>query len=100
MPSRKYKKLPRTTKMVIEFHNGIHSFYTTKASIMERRVTPNREMSQSLIEALTKLEKDREEDCGTFGFAMTCNSVGRIKDSVYTLDIDAHRIKNGEPVYD
>lgn len=93
---RKYKQLPRTTKLIIEFHNGIHSFYTTKADIIARKVTPNRAMSQSLIEALEKLEQDRKEDYGAFGFAMTCNSLGRIKESVYTLDIEAHRIKNTE----
>lgn len=95
--NRKYKPLPRSTKFIVEFHDGIHSTYTTKDQIVKMNVFSPQRMSLSLINALDKLESDRKADFDAMGTAVTCNAVGYVTDTfghqrTYTLDIAAHRI--------
>ena len=95
--NRKYKPLPRSTKFIVEFHDGIHSTYTTKGDIIKMNVFSPQRMSLSLINALDKLESDRKADFDAMGTAVTCNAVGYVMDyhgkqHTYTLDMAAHRI--------
>ena len=92
-----YKPLPRSTKLIVEFHDGIHSTYTTKGDIIKMNTFSPRAMSLSLINALDKLESDRREDFDRLGIIITTNSIGYITgidgmQHTYTLDISAHRI--------
>lgn len=95
--NRKYKPLPRSTKFIVEFHDGIHSTYTTKDQIIKMNVFSPQRMSLSLINALDKLESDRKADFDAMGTAVTCNAVGYVtgidgRQHTYTLDMAAHRI--------
>jgi hypothetical protein len=94
---RKYKPLPRSTKLIVEFHDGIHSTYTTKGDIIKQNVFSPRAMSLSLINALDALEADRKADFDKLGIIITTNSIGFItgvdgQRHIYSLDISAHRI--------
>ena len=94
---RKYKALPRNTKFIVEFHDGIHSTYTTKGDIIKMNVFSPRAMSLSLINALDKLEWDRECDFKNIGTAIRTSAIGYVtgidgKHHVYSLDMAAHRI--------
>jgi hypothetical protein len=93
----KFKPLPRSTRLIVEFHDGIHSTYTTKGDILKQNVFSPRAMSLSLINALTDLEADRKADFDQFGVIMTVNAIGYVtgidgKQHTYTLDISANRI--------
>lgn len=97
MATRKYKSLPRSTKFVVEFHDGIHSTVMTKDQIIKQQVFCGSRMSLSLINALDKLESERKADFDSMGTAVTCNSVGYVLDyrgnqHTYSLDMAAHRI--------
>lgn len=97
MATRKYKPLPRNTKFVVEFHDGVHSTVMTKDQIIKQQVFCTTRMSLSLINALDKLEADREADFYSTGTSVTCNAIGYVKDyhekwQIYSLDMAAHRI--------
>ena len=93
----KYKQLPRSTKFVVEFHDGIHSHYCTKGDIIKQNTCFNRRMSLSLINALDALEADRKADFDKIGTIVTTNAIGYVTDvygqqHTYSLDIAAYRI--------
>ena len=95
--NRKYKPLPRSTKFIVEFHDGIHSTFTTKGDIIKMNVFCPPRMSLSLINALDALESDRKADFDAMGTAITCNAIGYVtgidgRQHTYTLDMAAHRI--------
>ena len=95
---RKYKPLPRSTKLVVEFHDGIHSTTTTKGDIIKMNAFNPRAMSLSLINALDKLEADRKSDFDVFGGAITVSALGWVtgvdgKQHAYSLDMRASRIR-------
>lgn len=95
----KYKPLPRSTKLIVEFHDGIHSTYTTKGDIIKMNVFSPQRMSLSLVNALDKLEADRRSDFETFGVCMTVSAVGYVtgvdgKQHTYSLEMAAHRLEN------
>ena len=95
--NRKHKPLPRSTKFVVEFHDGIHSTVMTKDQIIKQQVFCGSRMNLSLINALDKLESDRKADFDSMGTAVTCNAVGYVMDyhgkqQIYSLDMAAHRI--------
>ena len=95
--NRKHKPLPRSTKFVVEFHDGIHSTVMTKDQIIKQQVFCGSRMNLSLINALDKLESDRKADFDSMGTAVTCNAVGYVMDyhgkqQTYSLDMAAHRI--------
>jgi hypothetical protein len=96
---RNFKTLPRSTKLIVEFHDGIHSTYTTKGDIIKMNVFSPRAMSLSLVNALDKLEADRKMDFDTFGTCMTVSAIGYItgidgKPQIYMLEMAAHRIES------
>ena len=99
---RNFKTLPRSTKLIVEFHDGIHSTYTTKGDIIKMNVFSPRAMSLSLVNALDKLEADRKMDFDTFGSMTACMTVSAIgyitgidgKPQIYTLEMAAHRIES------
>jgi hypothetical protein len=93
----KFKPLPRSTRLIVEFHDGIHSTYTTKGDILKQNVFNPRAMSLSLINALADLEADRKADFDKIGTIVTTNAIGYVtgvdgKQHTYTLDISAYRI--------
>lgn len=95
----KFKTLPRSTKLIVEFHDGIHSTYTTKGDIIKMNVFSPQRMSLSLVNALDKLEADRKTDFETFGVCMTVAAVGYVtgvdgKQHTYSLEMAAHRMEN------
>ena len=96
---RNFKTLPRSTKLIVEFHDGIHSTYTTKGDIIKMNVFSPRAMSLSLVNALGKLETDRMMDFHTFGTCMTVSAIGYVtgvdgKQHTYSLEMAAHRIES------
>jgi hypothetical protein len=99
---RNFKPLPRSTKLIVEFHDGIHSTYTTKGDIIKQNVFSPRAMSLSLVNALAKLEADRKMDFDTFGSMTACMTVSAIgyitgidgMQHTYSLEMAAHRIES------
>lgn len=95
----KFKTLPRSTKLIVEFHDGIHSTYTTKDQVIKMNVFSPERMSLSLVNALDKLEADRKMDFETFGVCMTVSAVGYVtgvdgKQHAYSLEMAAHRMES------
>jgi hypothetical protein len=93
----KYKPLPRSTKFIVEFHDGIHSSYTTKGDIIKMTAFHGEAMTMSLLNALDKLEYDRIADFKAFGCYVRGNVLGYVigNDGVqrtYTLDLAKNRI--------
>jgi hypothetical protein len=96
---RNFKTLPRSTKLIVEFHDGIHSTYTTKGDIIKMNVFSPQRMSLSLVNALDKLEADRKSDFNTFGVCMTVSAIGYITgidgmQHTYSLEMAAHRMES------
>jgi hypothetical protein len=96
---RNFKPLPRSTKLIVEFYDGIHSTYTTKGDIIKMNVFSPRAMSLSLVNTLDKLEADRKMDFDTFGTCMTVSAIGYITgidgmQHTYSLEMAAHRIES------
>ena len=85
----KYKPLPRSTKLIVEFHDGIHSFYATKGSILKREAFHTPAMSQAVWLTLRALEADRE---AMWGQSEVVNAIGTCKGHPFSLDIAAYRI--------
>ena len=95
--NRKYKPLPRSTKFIVEFHDGIHSAYTTKNDIIKMTAFHGEAMTMSLLNALDKMEYERQVDFKTYGVAISCNVIGYVTGNdgiqrTYTLDVAANRI--------
>ena len=95
----KFKTLPRSTKLIVEFHDGIHSTYTTKDQVIKMNVFSPERMSLSLVNALDKLEADRKSDFETFGVCMTVSAVGYVtgidgKQRAYSLEMAEHRLES------
>ena len=95
----KFKTLPRSTKLIVEFHDGIHSTFTTKGDIIKMNVFSPQRMSLSLVNALDKLEADRKSDFETFGVCMTVSAVGYVtgidgKQRAYSLEMAEHRLES------
>lgn len=89
MKTKKYRPLPASTRLIVEFHNGIHSFYCTKGDIIKRRAFHTPAMSGAAITALFTLECDRQV---MWGKSEVANAIGTCRGHMFTLEIAEYRI--------
>ena len=89
----KYKKLPKSTALVIDFCDGIHAHKTTVGKILAMDTSANRAMNLSLINAIDKLEHDRQTEYEIHRGSFTVSALGFINGHTYSLTIADKRIR-------